>query len=58
MTNKEAYKMIADRAREMAKDEKVIELVRQKFGKNLAAGKRYVYNLAIATLYGQAEAVK
>jgi len=55
MTDKEAEKMIADRAKVMAKDEKVIELVRRKFGNNLKAGQNYVYKLAIATLYGQVE---
>jgi len=52
MTDKQAYKAIADRAAEMAKDKKVKELVRRKFGKNLKAAKCYVYKLAIATLYG------
>jgi len=56
MTEKEAEKMIANRAKVMAKDEKVIEFVRRKFGNDLKAGQDYVYKLAIATLYGQAEA--
>jgi hypothetical protein len=56
MTDKQAYKAIADRAAELAKDEKVIELVRRKFGKNRSAAKRYVYKLAMATLYGKTEA--
>ena len=56
MTDEEAEKMISDRAKIMAKDEKIIELVRRKFGNNLRAGQDYVYKLAIATLYGQVEA--
>jgi hypothetical protein len=51
----EAEKLIADRAQEMAKDEKVIELVRAKFGNDIKAGQDYVYELAIATLFGKTE---
>jgi hypothetical protein len=52
MTDQQAYKTIAGRAAEMAKDEEIIKLVRNKFGKNRAAAKRYVYKLAAATLFG------
>jgi predicted nucleic-acid-binding protein len=52
MTEEQAYKTIADRAEVLAKDEKIKSLVRQKFGKNYAAAKRYIYKLAISTLYG------
>jgi len=53
MTEKQAYKTIADRAQEMAKDEKIKEKCWRKFGNNLAEVERYVYMLAIATLYGE-----
>jgi hypothetical protein len=49
------HKVIAERAEKMATDEEIKLLVKQKFGKNIAAAKRYVYKLAIATLYGKIE---
>jgi hypothetical protein len=49
----EAEKLIADRAQEMAKDERVIELIRAKFGNDIKAGQAYVYELAMATLFGK-----
>lgn len=54
MTNKEAFALIGERAAELARNEavqkKAMEIAQQG-GK--AAGEKYIYMLAIATLIGQ-----
>ena len=53
MTNNEAYKLIGERAEELAKNKeiqnKMVEIAKRE-GKEKA--EKYLYNLAIATLCG------
>jgi len=51
MTDKEAYKLIADRAAEMAKNPKIEEYVRRKFNGDINKAVEHVYKMAVATLY-------